>query len=213
MAKFICSVCGYVHEGMTAPEKCIICKSPSSQFTLSEEDCKDEDQGTVEDGSINGDVKETQNIGQGQLIVQDVIDEKETNSVDPNISVEDTIIRIAETEGINMAIKWYIDKNSCNTYEAIETVKSICSQKRVYCTLEEEKEILKFDAARLQAVKWYKEKNNCGLKEAKDVVDLVFAKYGKQTIGGNGNGCIITILLAITSTLSFFWLIGIILNC
>jgi ribosomal protein L7/L12/rubredoxin len=213
MAKFICSVCGYVHEGMTAPEKCIICKSPSSQFTLSEEDCKDEDQGTVEDGSINGDVKETQNIGQGQLNVQDVIDEKETNSVDPNISVEDTIIRIAETEGINMAIKWYIDKNSCNTYEAIETVKSICSQKRVYCTLEEEKEILKFDAARLQAVKWYKEKNNCGLKEAKDVVDLVFAKYGKQTIGGNGNGCIITILLAITSTLSFFWLIGIILNC
>lgn len=213
MAKFICSVCGYVHEGMTAPEKCIICKSPSSQFTLSEEDCKDEDQGTVEDGSINGDLKETQNIGQGQLIVQDVIDEKETNSVDPNISVEDTIIRIAETEGINMAIKWYIDKNSCNTYEAIETVKSICSQKRVYCTLEEEKEILKFDAARLQAVKWYKEKNNCGLKEAKDVVDLVFAKYGKQTIGGNGNGCIITILLAITSTLSFFWLIGIILNC
>lgn len=213
MAKFICSVCGYVHEGMTAPEKCIICKSPSSQFTLSEEDCKDEDQGTVEDGSINGDVKETQNIGQGQLNVQDVIDEKETNSVDPNISVEDTIIRIAETEGINMAIKWYIDKNSCNTYEAIETVKSICSQKRVYCTLEEEKEILKFDAARLQAVKWYKEKNNCGLKEAKDIVDLVFAKYGKQTIGGNGNGCIITILLAITSTLSFFWLIGIILNC
>lgn len=213
MAKFICSVCGYIHEGMTAPEKCIICKSPSSQFTLSEEDCKDEDQGTVEDGSINGDVKETQNIGQGQLNVQDVIDEKETNSVDPNISVEDTIIRIAETEGINMAIKWYIDKNSCNTYEAIETVKSICSQKRVYCTLEEEKEILKFDAARLQAVKWYKEKNNCGLKEAKDVVDLVFAKYGKQTIGGNGNGCIITILLAITSTLSFFWLIGIILNC
>ena len=213
MAKFICSVCGYVHEGMTAPEKCIICKSPSSQFTLSEEDCKDEDQGTVEDGSINGDVKETQNIGQGQLNVQDVIDEKETNSVDPNISVEDTIIRIAETEGINMAIKWYIDKNCCNTYEAIETVKSICSHKRVYCTLEEEKEILKFDAARLQAVKWYKEKNNCGLKEAKDVVDLVFAKYGKQSIGGNGNGCIITILLAITSTLSFFWLIGIILNC
>lgn len=213
MAKYICSICGYVHEGMTAPEKCIICKSPSSQFTLSEEDCKDEDRGTIEDGSINGDLNESQAIEQNQQNVQDVIDEKETNSVDPNISVEDTIIRIAETEGINEAIKWYIDKNNCNTYEAIETVKSICSQKRVYCTLEEEKEILKFDAARLQAVKWYKEKNNCGLKEAKDVVDLVFAKYGKQTIGGNGNGCIITILLAITSTLSFFWLIGIILNC
>jgi len=213
MAKYVCSICGYVHEGMTAPEKCIICKSPSSQFTLSEEDCKDEVQETIEDGCINGDVNESQNIKQSQLNVLDVIDEKETNSVDPNISVEDTIIKIAEAEGINMAIKWYIDKNNCNTYEAIETVKSICSQNKVYCTLEEEKEILKFDAARLQAVKWYKEKNECGLKEAKDVVDLVFAKYGKQTIGGNGNGCIITILLAITSTLSFFWLIGIILNC
>ena len=204
MAKFICSVCGYIHEGMTAPEKCIICKSPSSQFTLSEEDCKDEDQGTIEDCSINGDVNESQNIKQSQLNVLYVIDEKETNSVDPNISVEDTIIKIAEAEGINMAIKWYIDKNNCNTYEAIETVKSICSQNKVYCTLEEEKEILKFDAARLQAVKWYKEKNECGLKEAKDVVDLVFAKHGKQTLGGNG--CIITILITITSTLSLFWI-------
>lgn len=210
MAKFICSVCGYIHEGMTAPEKCPICISPSSQFTLSEENCKDEDQGAIEDRSINGDVNESQIIDQSQLNVLDVIDEKETNSVDPNISVEDTIIKIAEAEGINMAIKWYIDKNNCNTYEAIETVKSICSQKKVYCTLEEEKEILKFDAARLQAVKWYKEKNECGLKEAKDVVDLVFAKHGKQTLGGNG--CIITILIAITSTLSFFWFIGIILN-
>ena len=210
MAKFICSVCGYIHEGMTAPEKCPICISPSSQFTLSEENCKDEDQGTIEDCSINGDVNESQIIDQSQLNVLDVIDEKETNSVDPNISVEDTIIKIAEAEGINMAIKWYIDKNNCNTYEAIETVKSICSQKKVYCTFEEEKEILKFDAARLQAVKWYKEKNKCDLKEAKDVVDLVFAKHGKQTLGGNG--CIITILIAITSTLSFFWFIGIILN-
>lgn len=210
MAKFICSVCGYIHEGVTAPEKCPICISPSSQFTLSEENCKDEDQGTIEDCSINGDVNESQIIDQSQLNVLDVIDEKETNSVDPNISVEDTIIKIAEAEGINMAIKWYIDKNNCNTYEAVETVKSICSQKKVYCTLEEEKEILKFDAARLQAVKWYKEKNECGLKEAKDVVDLVFAKHGKQTLGGNG--CIITILIAITSTLSFFWFIGIILN-
>lgn len=211
MAKYICSICGYVHEGMTAPEKCVICKSPSSQFTLLEENCEDEDQGYIEDGSIHGDINESQTIEQSQLNVQDVVDKKEVNSVDPNISVEDTIIRIAETEGINMAIKWYIDKNNCNTYEAIETVKSICSQKRVYCTSEEEKEILKFDAARLQAVKWYKDKNNCGLKEAKDVVDLVFAKHGKQTVGGNG--CIITILIAITSTLSFFWLIGIILNC
>ena len=26
MAKWVCSVCGYVHEGDTAPEVCTICK-------------------------------------------------------------------------------------------------------------------------------------------------------------------------------------------
>ena len=28
MAKWICPVCGYVHEGDTAPEKCPQCKVP-----------------------------------------------------------------------------------------------------------------------------------------------------------------------------------------
>jgi rubrerythrin len=30
--KFICSVCGYVHEGDKAPEKCIQCQAPASKF-------------------------------------------------------------------------------------------------------------------------------------------------------------------------------------
>ncbi|MBD5234513.1 MAG: NADH peroxidase [Bacteroidales bacterium] len=30
--KFICKVCGYVHEGDAAPEKCPICGAPASQF-------------------------------------------------------------------------------------------------------------------------------------------------------------------------------------
>ena len=30
--KFRCKVCGYIHEGDTAPEKCPICQSPSSEF-------------------------------------------------------------------------------------------------------------------------------------------------------------------------------------
>lgn len=32
MKKFICSVCGYVHEGDSAPEKCPICGAPASKF-------------------------------------------------------------------------------------------------------------------------------------------------------------------------------------
>ena len=33
MKKFVCPVCGYVHEGESAPEKCPICKVPGSKFT------------------------------------------------------------------------------------------------------------------------------------------------------------------------------------
>ncbi len=34
MKKWVCSVCGYVHEGETAPEKCPICKAPADKFVL-----------------------------------------------------------------------------------------------------------------------------------------------------------------------------------
>lgn len=33
MKKFVCSVCGYVHEGDAAPEKCPVCNAPASKFT------------------------------------------------------------------------------------------------------------------------------------------------------------------------------------
>jgi rubrerythrin len=32
MSKYVCSVCGYVHEGDSAPEQCPICKAPASKF-------------------------------------------------------------------------------------------------------------------------------------------------------------------------------------
>jgi len=32
MKKFVCSICGYVHEGDAAPEKCPLCKAPVSKF-------------------------------------------------------------------------------------------------------------------------------------------------------------------------------------
>ena len=34
MAKYVCSICGYVHEGETAPEKCPLCKAPASKFNV-----------------------------------------------------------------------------------------------------------------------------------------------------------------------------------
>ena len=36
MAKFVCSVCGYVFEGDAAPEQCPICKAPAEKFVKQE---------------------------------------------------------------------------------------------------------------------------------------------------------------------------------
>ncbi|MBQ9212007.1 MAG: NADH peroxidase [Clostridia bacterium] len=38
MMKWVCSVCGYVHEGPEAPEKCPVCKAPASKFIKQEEE-------------------------------------------------------------------------------------------------------------------------------------------------------------------------------
>lgn len=32
MKKFICTICGYIHEGNEAPKECPICKAPKSKF-------------------------------------------------------------------------------------------------------------------------------------------------------------------------------------
>ena len=32
MKKFVCTVCGYVHEGESAPEFCPVCKAPAEKF-------------------------------------------------------------------------------------------------------------------------------------------------------------------------------------
>ena len=37
MAKWICTVCGYIHEGDTAPDLCPICKAPAEKFMKQEE--------------------------------------------------------------------------------------------------------------------------------------------------------------------------------
>lgn len=38
MAKFVCSICGYVHEGDSAPERCPQCKAPAAKFIEQKED-------------------------------------------------------------------------------------------------------------------------------------------------------------------------------
>ena len=38
MAKYVCSICGYVHEGEMAPEACPLCKAPASKFNVMSEE-------------------------------------------------------------------------------------------------------------------------------------------------------------------------------
>ena len=38
MKKFVCTVCGYVHEGNEAPEACPVCKVPASKFAEQSEE-------------------------------------------------------------------------------------------------------------------------------------------------------------------------------
>ena len=37
MAKYVCSVCGYVHEGDSAPDKCPQCNAPADKFNKQED--------------------------------------------------------------------------------------------------------------------------------------------------------------------------------
>ncbi len=37
MKKFVCTVCGYVYEGESAPEKCPLCGAPASKFRVQDE--------------------------------------------------------------------------------------------------------------------------------------------------------------------------------
>ncbi len=46
MAKWVCSVCGHVHEGENPPEKCPVCKQPGSVFKKVEETRKNPYEGT-----------------------------------------------------------------------------------------------------------------------------------------------------------------------
>ena len=46
MAKWVCTVCGYVHEGEQPPEKCPICRQPAEKFKKVEEKKKNPYAGT-----------------------------------------------------------------------------------------------------------------------------------------------------------------------
>ena len=64
MAKYVCNVCGYVHEGDEAPESCPVCHAPASKFT------KQEDERTWASEHV---------VGVAQGVSQDIIDDLRSN--------------------------------------------------------------------------------------------------------------------------------------
>lgn len=64
MSKYVCMVCGYVHEGDSAPEACPVCKAPSSKFVK-------------QDAEMSWAAEHV--IGVAQGVRQDIIDDLRAN--------------------------------------------------------------------------------------------------------------------------------------
>lgn len=62
--KFVCSVCGYVHEGNEAPEKCPQCKAPKEKFI-------------AQAGELSWSAEHVVGVAQG--VPQDIIDDLRAN--------------------------------------------------------------------------------------------------------------------------------------
>ena len=141
--------------------------------------------------------------------------EQKINGKVQKINEEDyEIIKIIESEGLIKSIEWYKENYDCEQNEAIEAIMTIKKKYQITYQGDDNDEIVErlfSGESPLQVVKWYKEKYGLGLKEAKDKIDEVLKEVGQAGYIGkgspSGNGCMVTILIVITSTLSVLWLI------
>ena len=178
MAKYICAICGWIYEGLEAPEKCQVCKAPSSKFTIIEE----------------GAPKATK--------LQKINDE------------DYEIIKKLESVGFIETVEWYKENYDCELNEAKEAVLAIKDKYNIQYAGSEYDEIrVMLESANniSGAVKLYKEKYKVSEAEANRKVLEAVKVFNAENAERNGttsrNGCMVTLLIAITSTLSLFWLI------
>ena len=164
MSKFICSICGYVHDDITAPENCPVCMASASEFSEIEEVPQIENEPTEDKAEV---IVETK----GDITDESII-ESDKDRLKPNEFVKPTIDN-TNNQG----------NNSNSTVSVDDKMES---------DEEEIVNLYKKTGAALQVVKWYKETYNVGLKEAKDRVDFVLDKHGLRSLT-KGSGCMITI--------------------
>lgn len=184
MAKFICSVCGYIHEDLTAPENCPVCMAPASEFSEVKEVPPTEN-GPIEN-IVNDEVEETIET-KGEITDQS----EKTDESHPENSANNIVESNETTNPINNnGIQGINNENAVNTNGKLDADEEAILEK-----------YQENPAAVLQLVKWYIDTYHVGLKEAKDRVDFVLDKHGLRK-AKSGSGCMVTILIAITSALS-----------
>ena len=179
MTKFICSVCGYTHEGSVPPEKCPVCLASASEFSeIQEEVFVEEAKEEAKDESVDSD--NITHSGLNDVVINEV---NATHEEDLSTKEEE---KPHEEPNLNLT-KEIDSKFAPDEEEIISRYNSTHNN--------------------IEVIKWYMEKYNIGLKEAKDRVDEVLIKHNLWNGGKMGGGCVVTILVAITSTLSLFLLL------
>ncbi len=194
MAKFICSICGYVHEDITAPDYCPACMAPASEFSETSETKKESPTENDPMGNIfNNKVVEaieTEGGNTDQL--------KKTGDSHPKENTKNTIESSEATNPTNDINDIHIINNE----NAVSTNVELDADEEAILRKHQE-----IGVAKLALVKWYKETYNVGLKDAVDRVDFVLDKHGLQSLSRSGNGCMVTIMIAISTTLSTYFLL------
>ncbi len=141
---------------------------------------------------------------------------QEMNGKVQKINDEDyEIIKVIESQGFIKSIEWYQENYDCTLEEAKKAIKAIRDKYNVsFDGIDIDPEALKYieEGVKLQAVKVYVDKYGYGIKEAKDLIDETEKKLNMVTSNNaastsSNNGCMITILIAITTTFSAFWLL------
>lgn len=181
MAKYVCSICGYTHEGTIPPNICSTCLASASEFSEIKE--------TIVEEEVNKDV------------AKDESDDSE-NSNKPNITfiVNNEADKTCEEDNPNKKQDDVCEIGDSNNLDQLDNG----------CPLDPDEEAIINQYADthggiLQVVKWYKDEKGIGLKEAKDRVESVLVKHNLREANKGGSGCVVTILVAITSTLPLFY--------
>ena len=145
--------------------------------------------------------------------------EQEINGIVQKIDNEDyEIIKVIESQSRVDAIKWYQENYNSSVEDAISAISAIYKQYKggykpdaneMWLLLDEyqkqEKDMLK---AEDKVMQWLK--TNMGFSQAA-AQNMLNEAYNCNTPqnqdGGSKKGCMITILIAITTTLSALWLL------